>query len=195
MDKTQVKEYFNKAASSWDDSMVKSDEKIKRIFDVATVSKDKTILDIACGTGVLVPDYLNRSIKEYVGVDISDEMIKISKEKFKNKENVTFICADAENLDFEKEFDCAVVYNAFPHFVSPQKLFYSLHRALKDAGRVTVAHGMSREALTRHHSGSAKSISNILPDIDEMEKLMSPFFDVDEKISTDEIYIVSGVKR
>lgn len=195
MDKTQVKEYFNKVAFSWDDSMVKSDEKIKRIFDVAAVSKDKAILDIACGTGVLVPDYLNRSIKEYVGVDISDEMIKISKDKFKDEDKVTFICADAENLGFEKKFDCAIVYNAFPHFVSPHKLFESLYNALKDTGRVTVAHGMSREALTRHHSGSAKSISNILPDIDEMEKLMSPFFAVDEKISTDEIYIVSGVKR
>lgn len=195
MDKTQVKEYFNSVASHWDDSMVTSDKKINDIFDIAAISKGKRVLDIASGTGVLVPFYLKRDIKSYVGVDISEKMTKIAKAKFKTEKNVSFICADAEALPFFEEFDCAVVYNAFPHFVSPESLFQNLHKALKKGGRVTVAHGMSREVLTIHHSGSAKSISKILPDTDEMEKLMSEFFTVDNKISNDDIYVVSGIKK
>lgn len=195
MDKKQVKAYFDEVAHNWDDTMVKSDRKIKRIFDVAQVDKDKCVLDIACGTGVLVPDYLKAKVKRYVGVDISSQMIKIAKSKFEGEHSVSFLCEDAENLTFNNEFDCALVYNAFPHFVSPNSLFKSLHTALKSGGRVTVAHGMSREALIIHHSGSAKDVSTILPDVEKMQELMSEYFDVDTKISTDDIYIVSGVKK
>lgn len=195
MDKKEITQYFNKAAAMWDKEMVKSQQKINRILDVAQVTQNKSVIDIACGTGVLVSDYLDRKVKKYVGVDISCEMIKIAKSKFSDFDNVEFILGDAEALSFSNEFDCAVIYNAFPHFVSPERLFESLHKALKDCGRITVAHGMSREALTLHHSGKAKAISAILPDTDEMEKLMKKFFIVDVKISTDDIYIVSGVKK
>lgn len=195
MDKKEVIEYFDLVSSKWDEEMIKSEEKIKKILDVAQASEKKSILDVACGTGVLVPDYLDRRIKEYVGIDISSEMIKIARGKFSHFDNVKFICGDAEQLEFCENFDCAVVYNAFPHFVSPESLFKSLHKVLKKGGRVTVAHGMSREALTLHHSGSASKISKILPDTEEMEKFMSPFFKADVKISTDDIYVVSAVKK
>lgn len=195
MDKKEITQYFNNAAAMWDKEMVKSQQKIKKILDVAQVFQNKSVLDIACGTGVLVSDYLDRKVKKYVGVDISCEMIKIAESKFSHFDNAEFIIGDAEALSFSNEFDCAVIYNAFPHFVSPENLFKSLYNALKDGGRITVAHGMSREALTLHHSGKAKGISNILPDTDEMEKLMEKFFIVDVKISTDDIYIVSGVKK
>ena len=54
---------------------------------------------------------------------------------------------------------------------------------------------MSRQALIRHHSGSAKDISTILPEAEEMAEIMNPFFDADIRISTDEIYIVSAKKH
>ena len=70
-----------------------------------------------------------------------------------------------------------------------------MSKNLKINGRITVAHGMSRESLIKHHSGSAKRISTILPEPDELAEIMNPFFDVDIRISTDEMYIVSGIKR
>ena len=53
---------------------------------------------------------------------------------------------------------------------------------------------MGREALLKHHSGSAKNVSTVLPEIEEMTDLMSDYFDVDVSISTDDIYIASAKK-
>ena len=104
------------------------------------------------------------------------------------------LCGDAEAFDFKDEFDCIVIYNAFPHFVDRDKLFKNLLKCLRTDGRITVAHGMGRDALIRHHSGSAKNVSTVLPEIEEMVRLMSKYFDVDVSISTDDIYIASAKK-
>lgn len=46
------------APGEWDAGMVRSDEKIGRILDNAKVTAGSRVLDIACGTGVLIGDYL-----------------------------------------------------------------------------------------------------------------------------------------
>ncbi len=194
MDKKDVIVYFDGLAESWDTNIIKIQSKIDKILDVADVTEGKTVLDVACGTGVLIPDYISRKVKECVAVDISQKMIETAKKKYDGYENIEFLCADAENLNFTDKFDCAVIYNAFPHFVDRGLLFKSLSKCLKDNGRITVAHSMSREALIKHHSGSAESVSTILPETDEMAELMKTCFDVDFKISTEEIYIVSAKK-
>lgn len=121
-------------------------------------------------------------------------MIENAKKKFGRCENIEFICADAENLDLCDKFDCIVIYNAFPHFVNHSHLFECLSKILKPSGRITIAHGMSREALIKHHSGNAKKVSTLLPEAEEMAERMKPYFDSDIKISTNEIYIVSAQK-
>ncbi len=194
MNKKEVTEFFDGLAASWDSDMIKIQSKIDEILDAADVRAGKTVLDVACGTGVLIPDYINRKVSKCVAVDISEKMIEIAKNKFGGYKNIEFLCADAENLDFSDEFDCVVIYNAFPHFVDPTLLFRSLSDALKANGRITVAHGMSREALLKHHSGRAEKVSAVLPEAEEMAEIMKTYFNTDTIISTDKIYIVSGKK-
>lgn len=195
MDKRSVAAFFDFLADSWDADMVRTQWKIDKILDVAEISEGKTVVDVACGTGVLIPDYLKRGVGKCVGVDLSKNMIEIAERKFGENENVEFICADAETCDFNGKFDSAVIYNAFPHFADRARLFENLSKHLVHGGRITVAHGMSRAALIAHHSGKAKNVSTILPDADELAEMMAPLFEIDTKISTDEIYIVSGIKR
>ena len=194
MDKKQVAEFFDDLAEVWDIDMVKNQSKIDDILDKAEVTEGKYVLDVACGTGVLIPDYIKRKVSKCVAIDISDKMIEKAKGKFSGYKNVELLCGDAEAFDFKDEFDCIVIYNAFPHFVDRDKLFKNLLKCLRTDGRITVAHGMGREALIRHHSGSAKNVSTILPEIEEMVRLMSKYFDVDVSISTDDIYIASAKK-
>lgn len=192
MDKKEVVAFFDALADSWDAGMIKNQDKIDIILDFAGVRENKTVLDVACGTGVLIPDYLNRNVKKCVAVDISPKMIETAKKKFDKYENIEFICADAELCEFDHKFDCIVIYNAFPHFENRNLLFDNLSKYLVENGRITIAHGMSREALTKHHSGRAENVSTILPESDRLAELMKPYFNVDVKISTDEIYIVSA---
>lgn len=194
MDKNEVVAFFDALADSWDADMVKVQSKIDAILDAADITEGKSVLDVACGTGVLIPDYISRKVSKCVAVDISSKMIENAKKKFGGYENIEFICADAERLVFADKFDCAVIYNAFPHFVNRNRLFKNLSECLKPNGRITVAHGMSREALLKHHSGRAKNVSAVLPETEEMAELMQPYFDVDIKFSTEEIYVVSAKK-
>ena len=194
MDKREVSAFFDSLADSWDDDMIKFQWKIDEILDVAKVTEGKTVLDVACGTGVLIPDYLRRNVKKCVAVDISERMIEIAKNKFSLYDNVEFLCADAEQYDFTEMFECIVIYNAFPHFADREQLFENLSKCLEKGGRITIAHGMSREALIKHHSGSAEKVSTILPEAEELAEIMKAYFITDTIISTDEVYIVSGEK-
>ena len=194
MDKKAVTEFFDSLADSWDAEMIKDQWKIDKILDIAEITENKKILDVACGTGVLIPDYIKRGVAKCVAVDISNRMIEIARSKFSNYKNIELLCADAEQMKVADKFDCVIIYNAFPHFVNPVQLFKNLSECLECGGRITVAHGMSREALIKHHSGRAEKVSTILPEADKLAQTMKPYFEADAVISTDEIYIVSGKK-
>ncbi|MFW5713553.1 MAG: class I SAM-dependent methyltransferase, partial [Brevefilum sp.] len=182
-------------APQWDADMVRDEEVIKIILDNAKIIAGTSVLDVACGTGVLVPDYLTREVASLTCVDISPKMIAHARRKFFQLNHVHFICDDVESAHFTSPFDCIVVYNAFPHFFQPASLIEKLAGDLKTGGRLTIAHGMSREKINRHHSGSARNVSKELMHEDELENLLEPFLDVTVKISSDRMFQVVGVKR
>lgn len=194
MSKQDIIEFFNGFAPQWDADMVRNEQIIAAILDNARIWPGVSVLDVACGTGVLIPDYLTRDVSSVTAVDISPEMIACARAKFP-QENVHLICADVETYTFEAPFDRIVVYNAFPHFFHPSHLINKLAGDLKPGGVLTVAHGMSRAALDHHHSGSADKVSIALLHEGDLEKLFTPHFNVTVKISSDQMYQVAGIKK
>ena len=195
MEKKDVIEFFDRCAPMWDAEMIKSDKKINKILDNAEVGADMDVLDVACGTGVLFDYYLELGVSSVTGIDISPEMAKISAEKYAAEPKVQVICGDVEEYPFDGQFDRIVVYNAFPHFPYPKRLIKILAGLLKEGGRLTVAHGMSREAIDGHHSGAASKVSNGLMSAESLKKIFDAYFDVEVVISNRHMYQVSGVKR
>ena len=195
MDKKDIIAFFDRCAPTWDAEMIKSDVKIGRILDNAEVGADMDILDVACGTGVMFDYYLDRNVASVTGIDISPEMAKIAAEKYAGESKVHVICGDVEEYAFDRKFDRIVVYNAFPHFPYPKRLIKILANLLKEGGRLTVAHGMSREAIDNHHSGSASKVSNGLMAAESLKRIFDAHFDVEIVISNSHMYQVSGVKR
>ena len=189
--KKEVIEFFDRCASEWDSAMIRDDRIINIILDNAMVSKGKDVLDVACGTGVLIPDYLARKVKSVTAVDISPNMISIAKSKFQ-QENVQLICADIETIEFEQKFDCIVIYNAFPHFPKPNNLIKVLASHLKQGGTLTVAHGMSREQIDRIHSGVASKVSNGLMEENALVEIFEKHMQVIKTISNENMYQVVG---
>ena len=195
MDKKDVIEFFDRCAPTWDAEMIKSDVKIGRILDNAEVGADLDVLDVACGTGVMFDYYLSRGVSSVTGIDISPEMAKIAEQKYRNEPKVQVICGDVEEYAFDRKFDRIVVYNAFPHFPYPKRLIKILAGLLKEDGRLTVAHGMSREAIDGHHSGAASKVSNGLMAAESLKRIFDAHFDVEVVVSNRHMYQVSGVKR
>lgn len=195
MKKQDVIEFFDACASEWDENMIRSDEIIGTILDNAQVKADCDVLDVACGTGVLFPDYLKRNVKSVTGIDISPKMAEIADSKFKKQENIRVICGDVEELAEENDFDCVVVYNAFPHFPDSDALIKKLSSLVKTGGTVTVAHGMSRKAIDKHHSNAAGKVSAGLMHEDDLAEIFSQYLTVTHKISDDTMYQVVGVKE
>ena len=152
------------------------------------------VLDVACGTGVLFPDYLARGAS-VTGIDISPEMARIAAEKFAGEPRVRVLCGDVEETAFPEQFDVVMVYNAFPHFPDPARLIPRLAGLVKPGGRLSVAHGMSRAAIDSHHSGAAHPVSNGLLHEEELRALLAPWCDVDVCVSDERMYQVAGTKR
>lgn len=194
MEKKDVIDFFDRCAPTWDAEMIKSDAIIGTILDNAEVGADMDILDVACGTGVLFPYYLQRNVASVTGIDISPEMAKIAGEKYAGENRVQVIRGDVEEYPFRRKFDRIVVYNAFPHFPNPRLLIKTLAGLLKEGGRLTVAHGASRAVIDNHHSGAASKVSNGLMAADSLKKLFDPYFEVEIMISNSRMYQVSGVK-
>lgn len=192
MEKKTIAEFFDRCAPWWDADMIRNEEIIAAILNNGGVKPGVDVLDVACGTGVLFPDYIKRGAASVTGIDLSPEMAKIAASKFPE---VTVICGDVEETTFDRQFDCVMVYNAFPHFPDPENLIRVLAGLTKPGGKLSVAHGMSRAALTRHHSGRASTVSIDLLHERDLAAIFSRWFDVDVIISTDQMYQVSGVRR
>lgn len=186
-----VIEFFNLRAATWDEKMVRNEEAISAILDCAGIREGIDVLDVACGTGVLFRDYLNRGVASLTAIDVAPKMARIAQEKFPQ---VDVICGNVETWPFERKFDSVVVYNAFPHFPVFPRIVRELAFLTKPGGRLTVAHGMSLERLRAHHAGAASKISREMLAPEELAVLMRRYFIVDTALSDDEKYIVSGIR-
>jgi len=191
IDKQDVIDFFDKQAPGWDEAAIRSDIIINTILDNAGVTAGKNVLDVACGTGILIPDYLNRNVGHVTAIDISPKMIEIAKEKFGGEPKVDLVCGDVEE-DFSGVFDCIMVYNAFPHFPDPDRLIACLAGHLAPGGSLCVSHGMSREAIDSHHEGVAKHVSNGLMECSRLAEIFGKYLKVSVCISDDEMYQVVG---
>ncbi len=194
MDKKDIKAFFDRLAPVWDESCFHDPSKIETILDYAGISANVSVLDVACGTGVLFPFYLRRNVSRIVGIDLSGEMTTEAAKNFADP-HIRLITGDAETFAFEESFDCCVVYSALPHFEDPANLIRHLSEALLPGGRLTVAHSESRATIDGRHSDGAQAVSmGLLPE-DELAAIMEPYLQVDVIRSDEQMYVVSGIRK
>lgn len=209
MSQEKIIDFFNKCAPYWDEWAVRKEDILVQLFDNANISAGIDVLDIACGTGFLFPDYIKRNVHSVTAIDLSPEMVRIATEKSKHLWNsntanhtlyeqsvcpIKIICGDAQTYQFDQSFDVAMIFNAFPHFMEPKKIIANTAKALKQGGRIAISHDMGRQELDHHHQKKASEISIPLLHQDDLAALMSPYFDVDVVIATENMFQVSGIK-
>ena len=79
MEKKDIIQFFDGCASWWDADMIRNEDVIARILANGGIKPGVQVLDVACGTGVLFPDYLSRGAT-VTGIDIRSEERRVGKE-------------------------------------------------------------------------------------------------------------------
>lgn len=189
-----TKEYFDSVANKWDTMCHHNSQKISAILTLANIKKNSRILDIATGTGVLIPHLLKSEVAEVIAIDLSELMIAEA-QKNHTDHRIQFEAANFYEFD-QTGFDFAIAYSAYPHFLDKEAFVRHLAESLNHQGRFMIAHSESKETINGRHSGDqVRKVSASLKDATSESKNFESVFDIDILVDTDEMYIISGKKR
>ncbi len=137
--KDLVPQFFDKTAQTYDS-----------VVNWTTFGKDKywkkeilkkiptcdTILDLACGTGILTFQIAELFPKSQItGIDITESYLNVAKKKLKHNHQVSFLKQDAEKLDLPQKFDC-IVSSYIPKYCDPEVLIAACINHLKPGGKI-----------------------------------------------------------
>ena len=95
MDTGRVRDYYNTLSQSYDE-LYGEEQGLKNrlVRDLLKTRRFKRVLDVGCGTGAFLQDYLH--YREAVGIDLSREMLRRAQEK--KIRNLELIIGDASHL-------------------------------------------------------------------------------------------------
>ena len=114
----------------------------KKAIKLLSSTKPQTILDVATGTADFAIQSLSLKPKNVIGVDISDGMLEIGRQKIKKKNLdhvITLENGDSENLRFEdNNFDAVIVAFGVRNFENLENGLLNMNRVLKKDGKVII---------------------------------------------------------
>lgn len=114
----------------------------KKAISFLKAENPKLILDIATGTGDFAIEAIKLNPDKIIGIDISEGMLNLGKEKIKklNLQNkIELQIGDSENINFsDNHFDAATVAFGVRNFENLQKGISNIYRVLKPNGTLIV---------------------------------------------------------
>lgn len=150
-----IKEFFNQKAKNWDKEIDKKEIKnLKKIISYIKLKEYNKVLDVGCGSGIAYK-YLHRKFKEYIGIDVSNEMINISKNKFPKTK---FVEGRFEEHNFKDKFDLIFVFNTFPHILNKKLFLKKAKKILTKSGKIVIAHSLALKQINQIHKKTNNSI-------------------------------------
>lgn len=113
----------------------------EQAIELMRLDADSRVIDIGCGSGWAARLMAEKARDgRVVGIDVSDEMIRIARESSASSPNVEFQVASAEQLPFETgEFTHAFSMESLYYYADLPSALKEIRRVLRDGGRfVTV---------------------------------------------------------
>ncbi len=137
-----VRTFYDNFAKNYDqnryssDQQKKTDERAKSVvLDLAGDVEHTLVLDCGCGTGRFADLFEQRGAR-VVGMDTSENMIKITKKKVPSAE---FIIGDMLNTPFkERQFDIVVCSQVLTHLHEYKKPLLEMKRIIKENGTIII---------------------------------------------------------
>lgn len=150
---------------NWANEKVGPFKSTTELVKLAEIQPDDTILDIACGTGVVskgISQLLGRK-GLLIGIDLSRIALDIAKRSIVLP-NANFIEMDAENMGFNFKFDKITCQYGIMFFPNADKVLKSIYKILNSNGKLVLAvHGLAEDVP--YFSIIMKPILKYIPDI------------------------------
>ncbi|MCX8169362.1 MAG: class I SAM-dependent methyltransferase [Candidatus Methanomethylicia archaeon] len=121
------------------DELYGEEQKEKHIETLLYIKpiKDKLIVDVGCGTGLMEEHLLEAKI--VIGIDISMGMLKNAKRRFQGNPKFFWIHADAENIPIKsKSSDTVLMITVVQNLPDPIKALKELEDIVKVDGEIIV---------------------------------------------------------
>ena len=128
------KNFWDRNAGRYDRFMRKDREVYEKMYElIRPVVKDKTVLELATGTG-LIARHIIKAAAHIEATDASVEMIAEAK-RDNQSAKLHFSVQDMFRLPYaDQSFDVVIVSNALHIVPQPEKALQEIKRALKDDG-------------------------------------------------------------
>lgn len=115
----------------------------KRLVKLVAERKPTDIVDLATGTGdVAISMATNIPNSQIVGIDLSEEMLKVAQQKIERlsiKPNIRLLCEDAEDMSLpSNSFDVVTISFGIRNFENIGKGLSECHRILKEGGSLFI---------------------------------------------------------
>lgn len=145
--KQQVARMFNSISSRYDllNHLLSLGVDIywrKRAIRELKPLRPKLILDVATGTGDFAVEALSLKPEKIIGVDISEGMLEVGRQKMKNVKfsgSIELRTGDSENLPFEEnKFDAVIVAFGVRNFENLELGLAEMLRVLKPGGKAVI---------------------------------------------------------
>src|SRR5258707_4339917 len=120
---------------------IRNQEALDRIVQWAGTGPDDTVLDVACGPGLLACAFA-RVARHATGVDMTPAMLEQARKAQQEQglKNVSWLPGDVYSLPFASaQFSIASSRFAFHHLQDPMAALEEMKRVCKPGGRIVVA--------------------------------------------------------
>jgi len=144
--------FFDSLAPKWSEKAPREAQTIHALL--APLKLRGTVLDVACGNGVLDEELVGEGL-QVDAIDVSFEMIRSAKEKHQNP-NLTYFCEDFYAFQSDKRYDALLVFDAYPHFLDKDAFAAKAASLITKGGRLYILHDKSKEVINSNHHGEAE---------------------------------------
>lgn len=164
------KEYFNNNVDKWVDYL--TDDRtfaIRESLKLMNVDKENDVLEIGAGTGTFYSFLDFNKSENYLGVDISEQMLGEFKKRFPEAKTCCMNFEKKVNLD--RKFDIVVLFDSIPHFERLDLLLENVVELLNKGGVFYIIHSKTRNQLKEHHKKINYSLNrDAIPNDISLEK-------------------------
>ena len=120
---------------------IRNEDALMRIVGMAQAGPNDTVLDVACGPGLLACMFA-RVVRHVTGIDVTPGMLDRARELQRSQglQNVAWREGDVQSLPWEDgSFSIVSSRFAFHHFPDPLRILKEMRRVCRPGGRIVIA--------------------------------------------------------